>query len=100
MKRLFLFDLDGTLVSTGGAGMRPLPQPFRAHSGIAAPSSRVIPAGKTDPAIFRELIRAHLGRDSAPDELGQIAETYLSHLEREMSGSGSTARRMFAGVRE
>ena len=50
-----LFDLDGTLVSTGGAGNRALEKAFFALFGMACAMRGVNPAGKTDPAIVREI---------------------------------------------
>jgi phosphoglycolate phosphatase len=84
MKRLFLFDLDGTLVSTGGAGMRALSRAFFDLYGIPDAMGRINPSGKTDPAIFREMIKTFLDRDAEAGELERIGECYLSHLETEM----------------
>ena len=56
---LILFDIDGTLVDTGGAGRRALlaafDRLFRPASLSAA--ARVPFAGRTDVAIFRDLAR-------------------------------------------
>ena len=62
--KLFLFDLDGTLVSTGGAGLRSLGHAFKEIYGFEESHRRVNPSGKTDPAIFREIIRVFLDRDA------------------------------------
>jgi phosphoglycolate phosphatase len=84
---LFLFDLDGTLVTTGGAGLRALATTFKELYGLDEVLAKVRPAGKTDPAIFREVIRTFLNRDMTIDELTTITETYLSHLTRESKAS-------------
>ncbi len=91
--KLFLFDLDGTLVSTGGAGMRALGHAFKHLYNAPDAHKRVNPSGKTDPAIFREIVRALLDRDALPDELTQIAEVYLHHLEIEMKTSNTRSLR-------
>lgn len=88
MKRLFLFDLDGTLVSTGGAGMRALSSAFFELFGIADAMAAIEPSGKTDPAIFREMILTCLKRDPRTDEIARLGECYLAHLEREMRVPG------------
>jgi phosphoglycolate phosphatase-like HAD superfamily hydrolase len=85
--KLFLFDLDGTLVSTGGAGMRALSKAFKELFGIENAHQLINPGGKTDPAIFREIMRVALQREPTDDEIQTIAETYLSYLETEMRTS-------------
>ncbi len=78
-----LFDLDGTLVSTGGAGNRALDAAFVKLYGIRHAMKDVDPAGKTDPAIIREIFRAQFGRDCSPDEMRTVQQTYLDQLPLE-----------------
>lgn len=85
--KLFLFDLDGTLVSTGGAGLRALGRAFEDCTGVKDAVRAVSPAGKTDPAIFREMVRVHLSRDMRPDELRKISQTYLHYLAIEINAA-------------
>lgn len=94
---LFLFDLDGTLVTTGGAGMRALGRAFDDVFGIPDAHHRIDPAGKTDPAIFRELFRLLDGRDMRAEELPEISEKYLTYLADEMLKASAKA---FPGVNE
>jgi phosphoglycolate phosphatase-like HAD superfamily hydrolase len=57
---LVLFDIDGTLIDTGGAGRIGLQESFRAVFGvddIEGPVSRVRFAGKTDPTIIADIAR-------------------------------------------
>ncbi|MCG3205140.1 MAG: Pyrophosphatase PpaX [Elusimicrobia bacterium] len=82
--RLFLFDLDGTLVSTGGAGLRALSKAFQELYGLSNADTRINPSGKTDPAIFREIVKFFFERDASQEEIESIAQTYLAHLETEM----------------
>ncbi len=56
MKDLVLFDIDGTLVSSGRAAMECLGQAFHRVTGREFPQS-IFPAGKTDPLIVREAFR-------------------------------------------
>jgi phosphoglycolate phosphatase len=94
---LFLFDLDGTLVSTGGAGLRALSSTFHDLHGIPNVLSDVSPSGKTDPAIFREVFVRFLNRDMTSEDLATVSEAYLSrllletqktHLYRNLPGVG------------
>lgn len=81
--KLFLFDLDGTLVSTGGAGLRALNATFHDLYGIPNILSQVHPSGKTDPAIFREAVQTFLHRPLNAGELETISEAYLTRLTEE-----------------
>jgi phosphoglycolate phosphatase len=85
--KLFLFDLDGTLVNTGGAGMRALVSTFKSLHGLTDVLAQVDPSGKTDPAIFREILRVFLNREMSPDNLKEISGTYLSLLVEEVANS-------------
>src|SRR5882672_6624119 len=87
--KLFLFDLDGTLVSTGGAGLRALESAFKELYGIDDAHKRINPSGKTDPAIFREIIRFFFHRDLNAGEFETISECYLRHLELQMKTSAA-----------
>lgn len=82
--KLFLFDLDGTLVSTGGAGLRALGRAFHELYGIENAYKKINPAGKTDPAIFREILRIFFNREMSAQEFADISACYLKHLESEM----------------
>lgn len=75
-----LFDLDGTLVSTGGAGVRALEKAFFELYGVERALGNVNPAGKTDPAIIREMCLALFDRDPGPVEMEQVQEKYLEYL--------------------
>ena len=54
--KLLLFDVDLTLVSTGGAGLRALDRAFEEILGIPGAIEGVRPHGKTDPAIVRDSV--------------------------------------------
>ena len=56
--KLLLFDIDGTLVLTGGAGVRALNRAFCQVVGIVNALDGIRPHGKTDPAIVREIFTA------------------------------------------
>jgi len=80
----FLFDLDGTLVTTGGAGMRAFDRAFRERFGRPAQIRSVSPAGKTDPEILAEVCLRALGRLPAPREEEALFRRYTELLEEEL----------------
>jgi phosphoglycolate phosphatase-like HAD superfamily hydrolase len=54
MTKLVLFDIDGTLVLTGGAGMRAMGRAFQELMGVDDAMRDVPLAGRTDLAILRD----------------------------------------------
>lgn len=58
-KRLFLFDIDGTLITAGGAGTRSLDRAFNALFGIKDAFKSVKMSGKTDIQIIKEGLILH-----------------------------------------
>ena len=85
--KLFLFDLDGTLVNTGGAGLRALDRAFESHYGFSGVSARISPSGKTDPAIFREIASVVAGTALSDDDLRAVSASYLRFLADEVDAS-------------
>ncbi len=55
MIRLILFDIDGTLIATGGAGLRAFDQAFELLHGRQGAAQKLDFAGRTDSAIIKEL---------------------------------------------
>jgi phosphoglycolate phosphatase-like HAD superfamily hydrolase len=96
--KLFLFDLDWTLIYTGGAGVRALNVAFEKHFGIANAMKTLSPDGKTDPAIVREMIRVHLRRDPEDGEIESICRAYVDRLKIEVATSAGY--RVLPGVPE
>jgi phosphoglycolate phosphatase len=84
-KRILLFDLDWTVIYTGGAGVRALDHAFMQHYQIPEAMKTVTPDGKTDPAIVREMIRVHLQRDPNSGELDAICKSYVERLPEEVA---------------
>jgi phosphoglycolate phosphatase len=75
-----LFDVDETLVHTGGSGARSWTVAFDKLYGIAADIGQHTSAGETDPVVARETFIAVLGRDPSDDELDRIYAQYLLNL--------------------
>ncbi|MCL4232904.1 MAG: haloacid dehalogenase-like hydrolase [Deltaproteobacteria bacterium] len=83
--KLLLFDLDGTLMLSGGAGSRALNTIFARHFGVANAFDGIQPHGMTDPMIFRELFERHgLEISDEAGTIARLAEDYRRELEIEM----------------
>ena len=83
--KLFLFDLDGTLLLSGGAGMRAMEQVFMDVYQLPDAFTGITPDGKIDPGIFREIIA--LRKVQVPDideAIGMLCERYIEALKKEM----------------
>jgi phosphoglycolate phosphatase-like HAD superfamily hydrolase len=83
----FLFDLDGTLVLTGGAGLRAFDTAFREVFQVDGRIATASPAGKTDPDILRRVCLEFLGREPTPDEERSVYALYLEQLRMEVAAS-------------
>ncbi len=81
--KCILFDLDGTLVSTGGAGLRALEKAFVELYKLPRAMKNVNPAGKTDPAIIREIFKLNFDRDCDVSEMERVQRAYLERLPDE-----------------
>jgi phosphoglycolate phosphatase len=87
--KLLLFDLDQTLINTGGAGLRALDRACFQLFGISNAMQGISPHGKTDPAIAREILRVRFNQQ-APELNGKIRsilDAYLSFLKEEVETS-------------
>jgi phosphoglycolate phosphatase len=86
--KLLLFDIDQTLVNTGGAGLRALDRACQKLYGLQNAMEGVRPHGKTDPAIVREILFVKLGFNSPKDgEITTVLEAYVSFLKEEVHTS-------------
>lgn len=77
---LILFDVDGTLLLSGGAGARALNIAFERIYGIPNGMRHVHPHGKTDELIVQEMFRSHLERCGSEPEVKALLERYLEIL--------------------
>lgn len=84
---VFLFDIDGTLVSTGGAGRRSMERAFVEHTGTTAALDFSF-AGMTDPAIVRRGLE-HAGRPADPESIAAVLASYLRVLSEEVTAAAS-----------
>src|SRR4029077_1899826 len=74
-----LFDIDGTLIHTGGAGKAALFEALRTAFDIAEPMNAVEIRGRTDRGITRDLFDFH-GIDDHPEHRERFHAEYLRHL--------------------
>jgi phosphoglycolate phosphatase-like HAD superfamily hydrolase len=86
MKRLILFDIDGTLLLTGGAAKRAFVHAMLEVYGTAGPIANHPFGGKTDPQIARELLRLEGFTDAAIDAgFARLWTIYASGLRLELN---------------
>jgi phosphoglycolate phosphatase-like HAD superfamily hydrolase len=97
-RALVLFDIDGTLLLTAGAGRRAITAALADRLGESDAWRRVRFDGKTDPQIVRELLEA-AGDAGAhdPDTVADVCARYVVHLEEELERSPG-ATRLLPGV--
>ncbi|MFO7544617.1 MAG: HAD family hydrolase [Trueperaceae bacterium] len=82
-----LFDVDGLLISTGGAGTKAWRHAFERLHGIPADIGEFTEAGMTDPEVGRETFIRVLGRDPTEREMGRLFGAYLERLAQEVEQS-------------
>lgn len=82
---IVLFDLDGTLLTAGGAERRALLRAFRELWGIDAAVDGLRVHGRTDPEIMGDIFQARLGRPLRAPERQTLYQRYLIHLEEELA---------------
>jgi phosphoglycolate phosphatase len=87
MVHLLLFDVDGTLIQTGGAGIRAFRRTFQELFEIQVVTDRVRFHGRTDPEILEDLFAAELGRPPTTTEVRAICQRYLYYLDEEVPRS-------------
>jgi phosphoglycolate phosphatase-like HAD superfamily hydrolase len=87
--RAILFDVDGTLISTGGAGARSWRYAFQELHGIPADIGQFSDAGMTDPTVARLTFTAAVGHEPSPTELATVMAAYLDRLPFEVEHSES-----------
>lgn len=93
--RFILFDIDGTLTDSAGAGRRALNQAMSEATGIEDGFRGVDFAGKTDLLIIREGLEK-LGLDARGSMISLVAGRYVANLRSEVAKGGGHVK---VGVR-
>ena len=96
--RAVLFDIDGTLLVTGGAGAIAWQRAFDELYGVEANVAEHTDAGMTDPEIAAIVFREVLGREGSPQERAKAIGCYLKHLPQAVAES--EGYRVMPGVEE
>lgn len=78
-----LFDIDGTLITTGGAGAASWRLAFDELYGIPADIGEFTDAGMTDPAVGRKTFEAVMHRAPERKEFTRLLERRLHYLLRQ-----------------
>lgn len=94
-RKLVLFDIDGTLLLSAGAGRRAILAALAEHIPNPAGTEGIRFDGKTDPQIVMELLGA--AGDPSPRDAAKIAavlECYVQHLEQDLAVHGARSRLM------
>lgn len=93
-----LFDIDETLVHTGGSGARSWAFAFQKLHGVEADIGKHTSAGETDPEVGSKTFEAVMGRRPSPTEMSRLYAEYLLHLADDIWISKEY--RVFDGVEE
>jgi phosphoglycolate phosphatase-like HAD superfamily hydrolase len=85
--KLILFDIDGTLVLTGGAGGRAMARAFEDIFGLQHGMASISMAGRTDAWIVAQMAANH-GLPCTHDVLDRFHDAYIGHLTAEIHKPG------------
>lgn len=96
MKILLLWDIDGTLIASGGAGMRALTVALRNVFGVDGSLDDIAFAGRTDRWIMREVFRK-FSIPVSEENFARFFEGYVAALPAELANPSA---RVLPGVRE
>ena len=77
--RLLLFDIDGTLIVSGGAGRDAIAAAFAAKFGLSEALAGIPIDGRTDRAIFEDAFR-RADIAPTPDTIQHVIAAYLARL--------------------
>jgi phosphoglycolate phosphatase len=99
MPKLVLFDIDGTLVLTGGAGLRAMTRACQEIIGHADALEGIPVAGRTDWIILHDTL-SRLGRDLDRDLFDRLRDTYVQYLRHEILRPGKGFNGALPGVPE
>jgi phosphoglycolate phosphatase-like HAD superfamily hydrolase len=96
--RAVLFDIDGTILVTGGAGSIAWQRAFEELHGVEANVGERTDAGMTDPEIAAIVFREAIGHEGTPEERARAIGCYLKHLPDAVAESDGY--RVMPGIEE
>lgn len=99
MRNLVLFDIDGTLVLTGGAGLRAMTRAVEAVAGHPAALEGIPVAGRTDWIILSDAMR-RAGRELDAALLDRLRNQYVAFLRDEIRSPGRGVKAVMPGIRD
>jgi phosphoglycolate phosphatase len=99
MRKLVLFDIDGTLVLTGGAGLRAMNRALQDVLGHDDGLRDIPLAGRTDWAILSEAV-TRVGKSLDDALLMTLRGAYVDNLATEIERPGRGPKAVMPGVRE
>lgn len=86
MVQLVLFDIDGTLVHTGGAGIKAFARTFATEFDALDGVEKIRFAGRTDVNLVREFFGIH-GITATPENFRRFFERYVFWLDQTVAQS-------------
>lgn len=95
---LILFDIDGTLVLTGRAGMRAMNRAVADLVRSDNPMDGVQFAGRTDWSILDDILRKH-GHSMDVALLDRLRDRYVEFLAQEIHAPGTGVKDVMPGIR-
>src|SRR5688572_1729743 len=99
MRKLVLFDIDGTLVLTGGAGVRAMNRALEDAFGPTEGLDGIPVAGRTDWAILTDAVRRHQ-QTLDTRLLDELRDRYVRYLAAEIDHPGTGRKAVMPGIRE
>ena len=97
--KLVLFDIDGTLVLTGGAGLRAMTRACEELLHRPEALDGVPVAGRTDWSILHDVLD-RIGRDFDDELFASLRARYVGYLAEEIEKPGHGVKGVMPGIRE
>jgi phosphoglycolate phosphatase len=99
MPKLVLFDIDGTLVLTGGAGIRAMNRAGESILGVSNLLDGILVAGRTDWIILHDALK-NAGHDLDEDLFVRMRDAHHEALREEILLPGEGVKDVMPGIRE
>jgi phosphoglycolate phosphatase-like HAD superfamily hydrolase len=97
LRGLILFDIDGTLLLSGGAGVRAMALAFGDVFGVDDAFAGIPVAGHTDSYLVSCALQ-RAGLEDSPETHARFRQAYLARLPEEISKPGTGQRGLMPGV--